>query len=317
MGIAIERFYLYSSPSPSPSPSPSSSSSLTLIVRVLRPSAPNAAQPAVDFADALADAKADLLVRSWLAAAGLRDGSTPAPLGTFSPYLDQECAEDRALLEFHGRELDLWWTAEEARPSRVAFGPGGDEEMFWRWLDEAVDDLRLERLRRPATPLRARLLTEADARLVDRPLLLIEDVDWMTAAEFERWHRGGELEAVTAGSLPMEPRVTKRELRLAKLALVERALRADLNADDRRAASFRCSQLGRFDPAAALRLIEHLETRVTDRDDRRGIAWALAYALHQLRETPERAELVSRWRARPSELRAMILKQLDELSASW
>ncbi len=307
MGITLHRFYLYPPPSPSlPSP----------LVRVLRPAAPNAAQPAVDYADSLADAKADLLVRSWLAAAGETRASPPAPLGSFTPYLDEDCAEDRALLAFHGHELDLWWTADEARPSHVAIGPGGDEDMFWRWLDESVDDPMIERLRRPAAPLRVRLLTEADARLIDHPLLIVEDVDWMTAEEFDRWHRGGELTTVTATPLPTQPPVTERELRLAKLALVERAMRAELDANDRRAASFRCSQLARFDPAAALRTVEHLEARVTLGDDRRGIAWALAYALHQLRDAPAQAELVTRWRARPSSFRKKILAELEKLSAS-
>ncbi|MFY0534011.1 hypothetical protein [Nannocystis pusilla] len=56
MGIAHLRFYFFPAAVPTRTP---------LLVRVVRPTAPNAAEPAVEFAEALADAKAGALAWAW------------------------------------------------------------------------------------------------------------------------------------------------------------------------------------------------------------------------------------------------------------
>lgn len=305
MGIALERFYLYP---------PIGAASPALLIRTLRPAAPNAAQPAVDYADDLADAKADLIVRSWMAASGVDEPRAPAPIGECSPLLDADAPEERALLAFHGGELELWWTFDEARPYCIEIGPGdGDEPAFWRWLDESVDDRAGARLRRPATRLRVRLITEADVGLVDEPLLLVEELDWMTSEEFDRCHRRGGLAAMTSAPRPTTPDATEEEHRRVKLALVERALADDLAHEDRRAAAFRCGELARFDPSAALSLVERLSASARAGDDLEGIAWALGYGLHHLRGAPGQLELVARWRAQATTLQRAVLAKLDEL----
>lgn len=299
MGIALQRFYFFPAAAPTQTP---------LLVRVVRPTAPNAAEPAVEFAEALADAKAGALAWACSGAAG-----PPAPLGEFSPYLDEHDPKDAELLAFHGRTLELWWTAEEARPASFAIGPGVDEAAFWDWLAAAEDDdASVARLRRPATRIDVRLVTEADARLVDTPLLLVDDVDWLTADEFAHLASGG-LAALTARPPATRPAVTQAEFRAAKLALVERALAHDLARGDRRSAAFRASELARFDPPAALALIDRLPDALKRKDDRKGIAWALAYALHHLRREPSRADLLERWRAAPEGLRSDILAELGKL----
>ncbi|MCY1064999.1 hypothetical protein OV090_09525 [Nannocystis sp. RBIL2] len=300
MGIAHQRFYFFPAAAPTLPP---------LLVRVVRPTAPNAAEPAVEFAEALADAKAGALAWAWSGA-----GGPPAPLGDFSPHLDDQDPQDAELLAFHGRTLELWWTAEELLPASFAIGPGADEEAFWDWLAASRDDdAFVARLRRPATRIAVRLVTEADARLVDTPLLLVDDVDWLTADEFAHLAHGGGLAALTARPPATSPAVTQAEFRAAKLALVERALAHDLAHGDRRSAAFRASELARFDPPAALALIERLAGSLKRKDDRKGIVWALAYALHRLRREPARADLLERWRAASDALRSDILAELARL----
>lgn len=302
MGIAHDRFYFYPAAAPTLP---------ALLVRVVRPTAPNAAEPAVEFAEALADAKAEALAWAWTDAG---EAGPPAPLGDFSPYLDEESPEDAELLAFHGRALELWWTMEEQRPAAFAIGPGADEGAFWEWLAAALDDdAFVGRLRRPATPIRVRLVTEADARLVDTPLLLVDDVDWLTAEEFDRLYDGG-LAALTARPPATSPAVTEAEFRAVKLGLVERALAHDFARGDRRSAAFRASVLARFDPPAALALIERLAGSLKRGDDRKGITWALAYALHHLRREPGCAGLLERWRAASDRLRSDVLAELERLA---
>jgi hypothetical protein len=302
MGIAHDRFYFYPA---------AAASDTALLVRVVRPTAPNAAEPAVDFAEALADAKAQALAWAWSGAA-----RPSAPLGDFCPYLDATSPEDAALLAFHGRELELWWTAVEEHPDAFALGPGADEEAFWDWLAASLDDdAFVARLRRPAAPMRVRLVTEADARLVDTPLLLVDDVDWLTGEEFERLYHGG-LAALLAEPPATRPVVTEAEFRAVKLGLVERALAHDFARGDRRSAAFRVKELARFDPPAALASIERLADSLRWRDDRKGITWALAYALHGLRGEPGRAALLERWRTASDRLRRDVLAELDELDRS-
>ncbi|WP_434425227.1 hypothetical protein [Nannocystis pusilla] len=301
MGIAHDRFYFFPAAAPTLAP---------LLVRVVRPTAPNAAEPAVEFAEALADAKAGALAWAW---SGAGEAGPPAPLGDFCPYLDDQDPTDAELLAFHGRTLELWWTAEEQRPDSFAIGPGADEETFWDWLAASRDDDDfVARLRRPAVRIHVRLVTEADARLVDTPLLLVDDVDWLTADEFARL-AGGGLAALTARPPATSPAVTQAEFRAAKLALVERALAHDLARGDRRSAAFRASELARFDPPAALALIERLPGSLKRKDDRKGIVWALAYALHRLRREPARAGLLERWRAASDAVRSDILAELARL----
>ncbi|MCY1060633.1 hypothetical protein [Nannocystis sp. SCPEA4] len=299
MGIAHARFYFYPA---------TAATRIPLLVRVVRPTAPSAAEPAVEFAEALADAKAGALAWAWSGEAG-----PPTPLGDFYPNLDGEDPKDAELLAFHGRTLELWWTAEEQRPASFAIGPGADEEAFWDWLAASRDDdAFVARLRRPATRIHVRLVTEADARLVDTPLLLVDDVDWLTADEFARLASGG-LAVLTARPPATTPAVTQAEFRAAKLALVERALAHDLAHGDRRSAAFRASELARFDPLAALALIERLPGSLKRHDDRKSIVWALAYALHRLRREPARADLLERWRAASDSLRSDVLAELAQL----
>ncbi|WP_143140773.1 hypothetical protein [Nannocystis exedens] len=301
MGIGHERFYFYPAAAPTRT---------ALLVRVVRPTAPNFAEPAVEFAEALADAKAGALAWAW---SGAGEAGPPAPLGDFCLHLDEATPEDAELLAFHGRALELWWTAEEEQPAAFAVGPGADEEAFWEWLAASLDDdAFVGRLRRPATPIPVRLVTEADARLVDTPLLLVDDVDWLTAEEFDRLYHGG-LAALTARPPATSPAVTEAEFRAVKLGLVERALADDLARGDRRAAAFRASELARFDPPAALALIERLAGSLRCFDDRKGITWALAYALHRLRREPGRAGLLERWRAASDRLRRDVLAELEQL----
>lgn len=302
MGIAHDRFYFFPAATPG---------AIALLVRVVRPSAPNAAEPAVEFAEKLADAKAQAL--AWACSGTARP---PVPLGDFGPYLDGTSPTDAALLAFHGRELELWFTAMEARPDALAMGPGGDEEAFWDWLEASLDDdAFVARLRRPATSMRVRLVTEADARLIDTPLLLIDDVDWLTGEEFARLDDGG-LAELTAKPPATSPTVTEAEFRAVKLGLVERALADDFKRGDRRAAAFRVKELGRFDPPAALASIERIAGSLKWRDDRKSITWALAYALHGLRGEPGRAALLERWQAASDGLRRDVLAELDKLDRS-
>ena len=299
MGIELPVLVLYPPPQPG---------SPWLLARVTRPSAPNAAQPAVDFAEELADAKAHALVRAWLASNFGADLPVPEPIGWCYPALDEDL-EGHPLVGFTGSEFDLWWTASVRHPSSLEIGPGVDEAAFWAWLDQAISDRELADLRRPAERIRVRLLTEADARLVEHPLLLVDDVDWLSAEEFAHLHRGGGLEAELAELLPMQPAVTEQEVHAVKLGMVRRALAGDLEQDDRRAAAFRCSDLAKYDPDAALAMIERLAIETSDEDDRKGITWALAYALKRLRGLAQCEALIERWRAAEG-LRAEVLVEL-------
>ncbi|MEZ4385835.1 MAG: hypothetical protein R3A79_31240 [Nannocystaceae bacterium] len=300
MGVTLHRFYL--------SP-PSVAGSPHLLVRVVRPAAPNAAQPAVDFADDLAQAKAEALQEAWHAAVG-GEGPPPAPLGQASPDLDADEPEDRPLLAHHGGELDLWWTPSERHAGLVAIGPGAQEADFWRWLDGFLSEREIAALRRPAQAIRARLVTEAELRFVDAPLLLVDDVDWLTAAEFRRLNRGGGLaEAIAAVPRVLEA-VPAEAILAAKRALIERALAADLAAADRRAAAFRASDLARLDPAAALALVARLVDAIEPGDDRRGIAWALAYALALVDPGDARAALLERLETAGGDFAAALLREL-------
>ncbi|MCB9569598.1 MAG: hypothetical protein H6710_20675 [Myxococcales bacterium] len=305
MGIALERFYLFPAAAPSVP---------ALLVRVIRPSAPNAAQPAVDLADALADAKAGALAWAWLTAAGIELERPPAPLGDFSPTLDPRDAGDRDLLAEHGRPLELWWTEDAAHPGVLAIGPGADEAAFWGWLAEILEERELARLRRPAAPIRVQLITEADARLVDHPRLLVDDVEWLSHQDYVWLWREGGLEAALARPLPTTPPVDAAELRAVKRRLVGDALARDLAADDRRAAAFRASDLATLDPPAALALIERLAAATPAEDDVDDLAWALAYALRLLDGAPGQAALIERWRGDPSALQEAALAELSELA---
>ncbi len=304
MGIALDRFYLY------PPPTPTSPHGL---VRARRPAGPNAAQPAVDFADDLADAKADAIYRAWHRQRGA-EGSPAEALGTCSPLLDGDTPEDRPLLALHGGELELFWTASERRPTQLQIGPGEDEAAFWRWLDDCLSERRLAELKRPALRVRVRLLTEAELRLVDAPLLLVEDVDWLTAEEFDHLHRRGGLAELIAGLDPQLTRLPAAELRAAKLSLVQRALADDHRRGDRRAAAFRASELARLDADAAGAEIDRLSRQIQPADDQRGIGWALAYALHHLRDWPGRPPLLAQLRARSGAFREVLFRELEGLA---
>ena len=302
--MAIDNFYLYP---------PSTPSSPHVLVRTRRPAGPNAAQPAVDFADDLADAKADALHRAWHASTGA-EGSPPEVLGQASPDLDDTCPDDRALLAVLGGEIDLFWTASQRHPTHLQVGTSVDEDGFWRWLDEFVSDRRLAELQRPATRIRARLLTEAELRFVDAPLLLVEDVDWLTAEEFDDLHRRGGLERLLAGIPPGLTQVPEAETLAVKLSLIEQALTEDHRHGDRRSAAFRASVLARFDPDAAGVLVERMVRESTPDDDLRGIAWALAYALHQLDAWPGRPALLARLRGEGRPLLGALLENLAQLA---
>ncbi len=308
MGITLTRFVLYPS---------DQAGSPYLLARVIRPAAPNFAQPAVDFAEDLADAKAHALVRAYLVATSAESArQVPEAIGTASLDVDEPSLAEHPLNGLHGSEFEVWWTASHKRPTRLAIGPshgdGQAEAEFWRWLDESVSDRQLAEFRRPAERIRVRLITEADVRLVDHPLLLVEDLDWLSAEEFSYLHRDGGLEAELADVLATHPVVTAKDIWAVKLGLVRRALASDLSCADRRTAAFRCSDLARFDPDATIVLIEELAAAVDGDDDRSGIVWALAYALHSLRGRAECEALIERWRARDG-LAAEVLAELAGL----
>jgi hypothetical protein len=162
---------------------------------------------------------------------------------------------------------------------------------------------------RPAERVRVCLITEADARLVDHPLLLVDDVDWLRADEFQQLHRRGGLEAELAERLPCEPAVTAQELHAVKLGLVERALADDFADDDRRRAAFRCGDLARYDPEAALAAAEQIVAALREDDDHDGIAAAFAYLLDEQRGRPSCEALIERWRSQGG-LRADVLDRL-------
>ncbi|MCA9662135.1 MAG: hypothetical protein KC486_27605, partial [Myxococcales bacterium] len=147
------------------------------------------------------------------------------------------------------------------------------------------------------------------------PLLLVDDVDWLTAEEFDHLHRGGGLEALIAGISATLEAVPEAAIVAAKRRLVERALRADLDAGDRRAAAFRAAEIARLDPPAARALIERLVDELQPGDDRRGIAWALAYALHKLGPSRERRALRGRLAARGGDFVAALLGELRGIEA--
>ncbi len=305
MGIALDRFYLH------PPPTPNSPHGL---VRARRPAGPNAAQPAVDFADDLADAKADAIYRAWHRHCGA-EGSPAQALGACSPLLDEDTPEDRTLLALYGGELKVFWTTSERHPTYLQIGPGEDEAAFWRWLDDCLSERRLASLHRPARRICVRLLTEAELRLVDAPLLLVEDVDWLTAEEFDHLHRRGGLAELIAGLDPQLTRLPPAEIRAAKLSLVQRALADDHRREDRRSAAFRTSELARLDADAAGAEIERLSRTIVPGDDHRGIGWALAYALHILREWPGRPPLIAQLRERSGAYLEVLFRELEGLSS--
>lgn len=303
IGIALDLFYFFPAVGPT---------SPALLVRVVRPTAANYDGPAVDFADALAEAKAGAL--AWAFRPGERP---PAPLGVFAPALSDEYPEDAELLTTHGGERELWWAEEEQRPSNFAILPATDEGEFWEWVAAAChEDAMVARLRRPATKIAVRLVTEADVRLVDTPLLLIEDVEWLTGKEFDQLHDSG-LAALTARPPATSPPVTEAEFRAVKLGFVERAVAGDLARGDRRRAAFRTIDLARFDPPAALALIERVAGSARLWDDREGIAAGLAHGLYHLRRAPGRAELLERWRSARDRVRRAALVALAKLDRDF
>ncbi|MFY0534107.1 hypothetical protein [Nannocystis pusilla] len=141
MGIALDLFYFFPAVAPT---------SPALLVRVVRPAAPNYDGPAVEFADALAETKAGAL--AWAFRAGERP---PVPLGAFMPALSDEFPEGAELLTIHGGERELWWTEEEQRQSNFAIGPATDEaesgsgsrrrSTMTRWLDGCAGRRRRSR----------------------------------------------------------------------------------------------------------------------------------------------------------------------------
>lgn len=303
--VVCDRFYLFPAVAPTRP---------ALLVRVALPRARNSDEMGVELVEALARAKAEALAWAWSPSGT----GPPAPIGYFAPYLSEECPEDAPLLTFHGGELELWstaeewWTAVEQRPAAFVIGPGAHEDEFWEWVAGAFDDDGwVAWLRRPARKIAVRLVTEADARLVDTPLLLIDDVDWLTGEEFGRLSQGG-LTALTARPPARSPAVTEAEFRAVKLGFVERAIADALARGDRWAAAFRSSELAGFDPPAALALIERLAGSVKLWDERHGIARGLAYALHRMRREPGGAELLERWRAAPDRLRSEVLAELEK-----
>jgi hypothetical protein len=241
MGIELTYFVLYPPPRPD-SPWP--------LARVIRPSAPNAFEKALDFAEALAYAKANALVRAWLASVGDAPDSTPVPIGS-SSWVPESAYPGHPINAFLGSELDVWWTRTNANPASLAIGPAGDEADFWRFLEGQARDGSADDLRRPAERIRVRLITEADARLVDHPLLLVEDLNWLSQAQFEQLDRHHGLEAELAELLATQPVVTPEEVAKVKADLVDAAFEhADLHS-----AAFLCSDLARFDPDDAMEWI--------------------------------------------------------------
>ncbi|MGB1276560.1 MAG: hypothetical protein ACPG77_12495, partial [Nannocystaceae bacterium] len=278
-----------------------------IVARVTRPAAPGYAQPAVDFADDLADAKADALVRAILGV------PPPAPIGQCSPMLDEDEPDDRPLLGLHGGKLELWWAQDSKAPNHVAIGPGATEADFWAWIGESMSDRFLARLERPAQQIHVRLVTEADTRMLDRPLLMIDDVDWLTSEEFDHLHRGGGLEALLQEKIACAPKVDEAAWKHVKLTLVRRALAADEANNDRRSAAFRSIELAAHAPEQALQLAAKVASEVTDEDDLSGIAFALASTLHKLQGHDGADALVAQWKRDERDFCRMIGSELAKL----
>lgn len=290
VGMCLDRFFLVRVEQPP-----------WLCIRVVRPAAPNAAQPAVDFACDLAEAKAKKIV------------DTIAPggeiVGDFSPLLDADCEADRQLLGHHGCQLSLWWTRRHRYHDALAFAPVPSEEAFWSWLDEFEDT---KRYIRPATQVAARLVTEAEFDWRGRELLLMDDVDWLTAEEFDDLHRRGGLARLLAGELEARP-MSPESWRLAKLQLLNRALAADNAHNDRRAAAFRCIELSGYDSAAALDTIDRIIVSTTNSDDLKGIAYALGTALERMVDNPRAKSMYEQLGASTEPLPRQIVVEFDRL----
>ncbi len=281
MGIALTYFVLYPPPRPG-SPWP--------LARVIRPSAPDSSDPAIDFAEALAHGKANALARAWLASNGDSPDVVEA-MGVSSWEIDASF-EQHPIASFHGSEFDVWWTRSSVSPSRLAIAPALDEAEFWRRIADENSARELGELRRPAERIRVRLLTEADARLVDHPHVLAEDLDWVSEARFGDPDPFRGLAAELAGVLAMHPIVTEEEIDAAKAELIEDAIRQT----DLHTGAFLCCDLARFDSDAAIEWIEALAEaiRVDDREHER-VPAALASVLFALRGLPACEALIESW----------------------
>jgi hypothetical protein len=298
MGIELTYFVLFPPPQlDSPWP----------LARVIRPSAPNASEPALDFAEALAHAKANALVRAWLVSVGESPSSVPAPIG-YSSW-DPDASPEHPIHAFLGGELELWWARSNTNPASLAIGPACDEADFWRWIDRTRAGSSVD-LRHPAERVRVRLLTEADARLVDHPLLLVEDLDWLTSKQFEQLDRHRGLETELAEVLAMQPVVTPQEFAAVKAELIEAAL----GHGDLHSAAFLCSDLARFDPDSAIEWIGILTDEAAEEDEEDGPSYmheGFASALHALRGHPACEALIESWQGADG-LPAEILAALAE-----
>ncbi len=295
MGMCVDRFHLYRRPLATPR---------WLLVRVTRPAAPGAAQPAVDFANDLADAIANKI-------AGTIDLDAEH-VGSFVPLLADEEPVDQCLLSLHGRPLVLWWTRHADKPERIACGPTDSEGDFWNWLDEFVDDRTLASYRRPAQRIEATLATQADFDWSGRELLLVDDVDWLTAEEFDWLHRRDGLAELLEAPLVSQPASLER-WRTWKLDLLHRALADDDARDDRRSAAFRCIELTRYDPDGALERVLKIAATTVASDDVRGIAYALASALVRLESRPAYRRVIEVWSQSSNRLERSVVDELAKL----
>lgn len=297
MGIDLTYFVLYP-PSRPGAPWP--------LARVIRPSAPNSVEPALDFAEALASAKAHALVRAWLASIGELSSSVAEPIGCSAWNIDTSFAE-HPIHAFLGGEFDVWWARSNKNPADLAIGPARDEADFWRWIDDETRGRTPADLRHPAERVRVRLLTEADARLVDHPLLLVEDLDWLSREQFEYLDGQRGLETELTEALAVRPVVTPEEIGEAKADLIDAAI----GESDLHTAAFLCIDLARFHPDAAIEWIEALAEELDDTDsEHEYVPGALARALHSLRGQPACEALIEHWR--DSGLAAKILAELAE-----
>lgn len=299
MGIALTYFVLYPPPRPG-SPWP--------LARVIRPSAPGSSEDAIDFAEALAHGKANALVRAWHASNGDSPDAVVEAMGVSSWEIDASF-DQHPITSFHGSEFDVWWTRSSVSPNRLAIAPALDEAEFWRRIADENSARELAELRRPAERIRVRLLTEADARLVDHPHVLAEDLDWVSEARFGDPDPFRGLAAELAGVLAMQPIVTEEEIIEAKAELIEDAIRQT----DLHSGAFLCCDLARFDPEAAVEWIEILAEaiRVGDREHEH-VPSAIASVLVALRGLPECEALIESWRGADGPV-AQVLAEL----AKW
>ncbi|MCB9760498.1 MAG: hypothetical protein H6739_11720 [Alphaproteobacteria bacterium] len=257
------------------------------LVRVTRPAAPNPDGAACDFAWALADARAECLLRSALAEVGWT--ATWRREAYYVPSPDRD--DPSPLSALHGQpHLRILCGQEVDRYGRAAMWTAPSQAAFRDWLDEHETDDDLIRLAWPARALEVRFITEADYALHEEPLFVARDVLWVV----DRYHQTG-LDGLAPLTRPRRPcpELSREAFDGAALALVLRSLVALDAEGEERDAAFQLSWLAEL-AGGDVHLWPRVEALIarmdSSPDDGDGaLVWALGYALHRLGD-PDAAE---------------------------